>query len=178
MRRLASFFLAAYLVAIPRVHAAEGVAVSGLSLLGDSASGSHEYYSSNKENRFLIRVMLLGEVGATGIHYVPDNTTLLDLVALAGGPQSYLDETKIAVHHAPTKIQVQLPPPFEVRADELITNPKYFSFPLANGDTITISGPPKADPFLKTLNLIGAVVGTISGLATIYFLIPTIVSKR
>src|SRR5580704_1805588 len=57
-----------------------------------------EFYSSNHENRMLIRVQFWGDIGLAGIHYIPDNTTVLDLVGYAGGPGGVLEKSTITVN--------------------------------------------------------------------------------
>ena len=62
-----------------------------------AASGQSEFINSNKQNRLLIEVNMLSGVGKKGIHQVPDNTNLVEMVSLAGGPEEKADLSEVHV---------------------------------------------------------------------------------
>jgi hypothetical protein len=78
---------------------APGVPASGLSTseeLSGSARGN-EYISGNYPGAVLMPVNLWGAVHKPGIHHVPTQTDILNLVSYAGGPSERAELDRVAV---------------------------------------------------------------------------------
>ncbi|GAB4020668.1 MAG: hypothetical protein Fur0010_23460 [Bdellovibrio sp.] len=62
-----------------------------------SKSTGSIYYSPSIKGKVLIPVNVWGDVGRTGLHFVPADTTLIMGLSLAGGPGTHakLDEIKL-----------------------------------------------------------------------------------
>ncbi len=168
---LFTLVLAAFLLTQPMAaFANEGYSLLDSQSGGDSGGGAHadrEYYSSNKDNRFLIKVHLWGDIPLSGIHNVPDNTTLLDLIGYAGGPTGYLAESTITVTRV-AKEKDSYPQSVKVEGKELVSNNTYRNMPLKAGDVIYMEAPPKSDTLIRNLTIIGAVLGIITASAAVY----------
>src|SRR3989344_5337963 len=68
--------------------------VGGITNIG---GGQAEFKNSNRQNRLLIEVNMLSGVLNKGIHQVPDTTNLVDMVSLAGGPESNADLSEVHI---------------------------------------------------------------------------------
>ncbi len=58
-------------------------------------SAHSEYFNANRDKRLMVKVSLLSGVPKPGIHYIPDDTNLLDMLSMAGGILSYAKEDEI-----------------------------------------------------------------------------------
>ncbi len=130
-----------------------------------------EFFSSNREKRFLIRVHVWGDVGLAGVYYIPDNTTLLDVLGYAGGATGVLQNTQISLSRVfetrdpktkPTEQLVQL------EGGELVRRVDYRDMTLRNGDVIHLDSPPKADTFMRTLSIVSTFLGILTAGIGIY----------
>jgi len=59
--------------------------------------GANEYFASNPEGRIMIKVQVWGDIPLTGVHHVPDKTTLIDLLGIAGGPNGDIEDAEFTV---------------------------------------------------------------------------------
>jgi len=138
----------------------------------ESGEGNvREFFSSNRDKRFLIRVHVWGDVGLAGVYYIPDNTTLLDVLGYAGGATGVLKNTQISVSRIfesrdpktkPTESLVQL------EGEELVRRTDYRDMVLRNGDVIHLDSPPKSDNFIRTLSIVSTVLGILTAGIGIY----------
>lgn len=130
-----------------------------------------EYFSSNREKRFLIRIHIWGDVGSAGVYYIPDNTTLLDAVGYAGGASGVLKDTEITVSRVfeskegKSKASEQV---VRLEGDELVQRLDYRDMVLRNGDVIHLDSPPKVDNFMRTLSVVSTVLGILTASIGIY----------
>ena len=136
-------------------------------------SSLSEHYSSNRENRFLIKVQVWGDSSSTGIFYLPDNATIMDLVGLTGGPKNGIDRTVISLTatQPPTAARKDKPSLLKIEGREIIERADYRTFPLQNGDVIHIDSPADKDTFMRTLGIIGAILGTVSASLSLYLVL-------
>lgn len=135
-----------------------------------------EYFSSNREKRFLIRIHLWGDVGLAGVYYIPDNTTLLDAIGYAGGTTGVLSKSLIALNRVFERKDVKVAANQQtVRLDgtELMERVDYRDMVLRNGDVIHIDSPPKADNFMRTLGIVSTGLSIITAVIGVY-----LVTKR
>ncbi len=56
-----------------------------------------DYYLDGE--KLLIRVHIWGEIRNPGSYMVPDNTNIVELISLAGGPTEYADISKVRITH-------------------------------------------------------------------------------
>lgn len=128
---------------------------------------AREYYGSNRDRRFLIRVHVWGDTPLSGILYVPDDASLLDVVGLAGGPTGSFESAVVTLTRAePAKgVSREL----KVNGRELITDGKYRETKLGNGDVVYLESG-KSDAFLRTLTIASTVLTLISTAATLYLI--------
>ncbi len=145
---------------------------AGVSLLPQGTGNVREFYSSNPENRLSVRVHVWGDVGGTGIYYVPDNTTILDLMGYAGGPAGVLPKADINLTRINAGPDRPTRPYQTIRfnAEELIRE-DFRNLRVASGDVVYVEGVPKTDNLLRTLSIIGAVTGIISTSLTLYLIL-------
>lgn len=68
--------------------------------LAAGAALGQEEYGFQRDSRLLIEVHVWGEVNKPGLHRVPDGSTVLDAISLAGGPTQFASVSKIRLTHA------------------------------------------------------------------------------
>ncbi len=136
------------------------------SFSGQSA-GQAEYFNSNKDKRMLIRVNILSGVAKPGTHEIPDNTNLLDALALAGGFNQEADFSKVYLKRKSLQNKNQFET-MEFDVEEMIQD-KQIAYPaLQNNDTILIDPRPKTDQRMITaLTIIATTVSIIGGVILI-----------
>jgi len=132
-------------------------------------SSVREFYSTNRENRFLIKVHIWGDASQTGVYFVPDNTTMMDIMSLTGGPMGVFDKTVISLTatqpNPPKKERVT-----NLRIDgrDILEKAEYRNFVLQNGDVIHIDSPAASDTFMKSIGIISSVLGLVTTGLSIY----------
>jgi hypothetical protein len=181
-RVLYALVLVAYFLGFPAASFAAGG--GNFSLLDTPGGGpdnyiahDREYFSTNRENRFLIKVHVWGDVWLSGIHNVPDNSTLLDVLGFAGGPTGYLADSNITVTRAgmdkaKPKERERDPYPQTVKfeAKELVTNSSYRNMPLKDGDVIYLEAPPKVDTLSRNLTIVATVFSILATAGAVYLI--------
>lgn len=65
--------------------------------ISNAPSGQTQYAFKPVDERNLIPVRVMGEINKPGVHYVPRNANLLDLLGLAGGPTTEAEVSKISI---------------------------------------------------------------------------------
>jgi hypothetical protein len=166
LKHTALITLCAFVLAIP-VQAER----PAFSLLGKENGNVREFFSWNKDNRFVIRIHVWGDISLSGIHYVPDNSTLLDVVGYAGGPTGLLAGSKITINRF-SNTKDRKPEELEIQIDgkRMVSETKFRNYPVQDGDVIYLESPPKADNFMRNLAIISTVLGIISTSATLFIL--------
>ena len=161
-------FLASWVVTFAVVTALPGFgAEEGFSLMRPLGT-AREYYTSNKDNRFLIKVQVWGDSPLPGIHYIPDNTTLLELLGYAGGVGgSDYASSKITLAHTSLTAN-DGPSEMRVSGDDLFKKPDVRNTRLKNGDVIHIEAGGKSDTFMKTVGVISAILSVVAAAAALY----------
>lgn len=139
----------------------------GFSLLQKHPANVREFFSFNKDNRFVIRVHVWGDVPGSGIYYIPDNAKLLDVMGYAGGPMGVLKDSDVTIYRTAARDDKESRDPIEVSGSELLSD-SYRDMPLRDGDVIHWTVPPKVDHTMRTLTIISLVVGFISTTALVY----------
>lgn len=138
---------------------------------GEFRTSVREFYSSNRENRFLIKIHVWGDSPQTGIYYIPDNSTMMDIVGLTGGPMGIFERTVITVtptQAAPSK--KERPSIVKIEGREILDNAEFRTLPLHNGDVVHFDSPAKTDNLLRTLGIVSSILGVITAGASIYLI--------
>ncbi|MBI4925289.1 MAG: hypothetical protein HY843_05125 [Bdellovibrio sp.] len=84
IRYIAAFQIVSFTLFNTQVLAAGGVTLD-VNKDAKEATGHTEYFNANREKRMMIKISLLSGVPRPGIHHIPDNTNLVDMLSLAGG---------------------------------------------------------------------------------------------
>ncbi len=133
-----------------------------------------EFFSSNREKRFLIRVHIWGDVSAPGVYYLPDNATLLDALGYSGGSTGVLSKTEISLSRIydtreskDAKIAANQKT-VRIDGEELVEQVSYRDMVLRNGDVIHLDSPPKVDTFMRTLSIFSTFLGIITATISVY----------
>lgn len=131
------------------------------SFTGPSGSQA-EYFNINKDKRMTIQVNFVGGVVRPGIHHVPDNTHLLEAIALAGGVQPDSDPGKITIRRKRkdnAKFDTIRFDMGDILADRESPYPE-----LRNNDTVMIdSRSHTAENLIMGLSIVGSIVALVSG---------------
>lgn len=75
------------------------LAVLALLWLAAGMSLGQEEASFQRDARLLIEVHVWGEVNKPGLYRVPDGSTVLDAISLAGGPTQFASLSKVKLTH-------------------------------------------------------------------------------
>lgn len=131
------------------------------------SAGQAEYFNSNRERRMMIQVNILSGVARPGLHQVPDNTNIVDALALAGGLSADADFEKVFVKRKVSgeKARYQT---LEYDLTELVQDDKSAYPLLQNHDTVLIEQRSKTDQRLLTfLTILASTVGIVSGVVLV-----------
>ncbi|MBI4405892.1 MAG: hypothetical protein HY537_17165 [Deltaproteobacteria bacterium] len=135
-------------------------------------SNVREYFTSNPDGRFLVRVQLWGDIPLSGTHYVPDNTSLLDLIGYAGGTSGNFSNSKIFVRRIQgEKNQLfDTPSVTEIQGRNLLELGQMEKFRLKNGDIVVVETDKPSTTFMGTLTTVMTVTGAVTSFITLYLL--------
>lgn len=127
------------------------------------SAGQAEFFNSNSDKRMQIQVTILSGVARPGVHQVPDNTNLMDMLALAGGISEDADASKVLVRRR-SQVSKGSFDTLSYDVPDILTDNK-IAYPLIhNFDTIMVEPRPKTDQKLITaLTIVASTVGIISG---------------
>jgi hypothetical protein len=140
----------------------------------DSANGgaaARDYYSDNKRGRLLIPVQVWGDVQLSGTHHVPDDTMLIDLIGLAGGPQGSLKKTTIVVKRLVHTSSEIMPQVTQFTGESLLRDATANRFAMASDDMVYVEVDKSEDKLYKTLTMASVITGLVSSVLLTYFLI-------
>jgi hypothetical protein len=138
--------------------------------LDPNTSGQAEYFNSNRNKRMLIRINLISGVQKTGIHYVPDDTNLIDLISLAGGVTSGAEADDISVRREGKNGTETL----RIDLTQIISNSDLKVPTLMNNDTLFI---PESTNFRQNLMLQIGMITAILSLVSLSLSLYTTLSK-
>jgi hypothetical protein len=156
-----SALLAAALVAPP-------ARAAGLDPPGAAA---RDYYSDNRRGRLLIPVQVWGDVQLAGTHHVPDDTMLIDLIGLAGGPQGALKKTTIVVKRLVHTSKELSPQVTQFTGDSLLHDVSANRFALMSDDMVYVEVDKSEDKLYRNLTVASIITGLVSSLLVTYFLV-------
>ena len=74
---------------------------TGLGTAQDAAKFQKESFRMDASQQLLIEVHVWGEVNKPGSYQVPDGSTMLDVISVAGGPTQYAALTRVRLSHTP-----------------------------------------------------------------------------
>ncbi|MCB0356744.1 MAG: SLBB domain-containing protein, partial [Bdellovibrionales bacterium] len=124
------------------------------------------FYNQNNVD-ILVPVRLIGDVGKPGLYHVPQNTSMLTLLAISGGPGKSADVDKIKVSTMNGKSS-------EVSMKQLVSTESQYL--VNNGDVIYV--PQKDVTFdQNTVNAFTVISGVISVLLTGFLVAEQIKEK-
>ncbi len=75
------------------------IIILALGPLAVSAAFGQDDFSFQRDSRLLIEVHVWGEVNKPGLYRVPDGSTPLDAISLAGGPTQFAALSKVKLTH-------------------------------------------------------------------------------
>jgi len=127
--------------------------IGGLKNIG---GGQAEFKNSNRQNRLLIEVNMLSGVQSKGIHQVPDTTNLVDMVSLAGGPESNADLSEVHIKRRTKNGFATL----EYDLESLVQSKSAAFPPLEDGDVVMIERS-SAEKLYSALGIFGLSLGII-----------------
>ncbi len=133
------------------------------------AKGSSEYFSVNREGRLLIDVQVWGDVALPGIHHVPDNTSIVELLGFVGGAKGDLEDAKFRIRQKLADGQGFRT--VELRGEELLDSQKAAQTILKSGDIVYIEAKSDSDKFMSRMNVITAVASLITSVIVTLFLV-------
>lgn len=138
--------------------------VAAQSLDGDKAVSAREYFSTNTRGRLLVGIQVWGNVALSGIHHVPDDTSLPMLLGLAGGPTGPLSRTTVTYYEASEKAGTLR----QLKGADLYSPAAYRDFKLKSGDFVYVEVEPERDTLMRNLGIVSAVTGIVSAGLALY----------
>ena len=137
---------------------------TALAQMRDQQGGAREYFTTNAGRRLTVRVQVWGEVPLSGIHHVPDNTNLLDLISYAGGPKGSLDDATIVLRRP------QASESMTFTGEEFLQGDKARKVVVKAGDVVYVNID-RGDDFIENLTVVSTVTGVVSSLILTYLLV-------
>jgi polysaccharide export outer membrane protein len=162
MKKVIILFLVTYIIFCPGLNLAWAQQEEENKVTPRNA-GLDYYLAPGPDNQLLIKVNVWGEVLKPGLVEVPDNTDLLTLISVAGGPteNAKLSKVKIKRNFSQNKI-------LTVNVKDYVQNGKAEEIPMIKpGDTVIVPrksfhSVSKYITFLYNLAVIASVVKLIS----------------
>lgn len=131
--------------------------VGGISSI---TGAQNEFKNSNRQNRLLIEVNMVSGVQQKGIHQVPDTTNLVEMVSLAGGPESNARLSEVYVKRKTKGGYATL----EFDLEKLVTSPRIEYPQMQDGDVVMIERS-SMETWYTVLSILGVTAGiVVSGL--------------
>jgi hypothetical protein len=129
----------------------------------DAAGFQKESFRMDASQQLLIEVHVWGEVNKPGSYQVPDGSTMLDVISVAGGPTQYAALTRVRLSHAPGPVpRIQT-----VDLDRYLTRERAVLPPvLKPGDAVLV--PRNARSFWKDAV---SLIADIAVIVNVYYLI-------
>lgn len=128
--------------------------VGGLMNIG---GGQSEFKNSNRNNRLLIEVNMLSGVIHKGIHQVPDDINLVDMVSLAGGPEDRADLSEVHIKRKGKGGFSTL----SYNLEKLVESPTAGYPTLSDGDVVMIERS-SIDNWVTALGIVGVTLGIVA----------------
>ena len=116
--------------------------VHGQQLPEGLQAGGTSYYTFARPGQNTIQVLLLGDVGQTGLYKIGENIDLARLLALSGGTGDVRGRRRLSFGRGDTKIRLYRPANggreliFEAELDQLVSKSEYPD--LKSGDVIRV----------------------------------------
>lgn len=163
--------IATYLVLLTFSTQCFGVMINTDTLAAGKRSQS-EYFNTNLDSRLTVKVQIVGGVGSPGVYHLPDNSTLLEALSLAGGATNNADLSKVYVRrmvgNETKSFQYDLPSLMKDTSKPLPT--------ISNRDTILIE--PQSTQASTTLAMVATIMGIISSGLLAYVTINNITKNK
>ncbi|NCN27143.1 hypothetical protein GW915_06155 [bacterium] len=129
--------------------------------IGNAPSGQTQYSFKPVDERNLIPIRVIGEVGKPGVHYVPRNANLIDLLSLAGGPTSRAEISGITIRSVRSGTEEMIAIDGKKlfgRSKNLIAAPKLFPNDVVY---IPIDQPLISDDTARLVTVLGAIASAL-----------------
>jgi polysaccharide export outer membrane protein len=162
MKKIIILFLTAYIIFCPGLNLTRAQQQEENKAASRNA-GLDYYLAPGTDNQLLIKVNIWGEVLKPGIVEVPDNTDLLTLISMAGGPTENAKLSKVKIKRNFNQNKV-----LTVNVKDYVQNGKSEEIPMVKpGDTVIIPrnsfhSVSKYITFLYNLAVIASVVKLIT----------------
>lgn len=124
--------------------------------IANISGGEAEFKNSNRQNRLLIEVNVLSGVMQKGIHQVPDNTNLVDMITLAGGPEENADISSVHIKRRTKGGFAAL----EYNLEDIVKKPQTGYPPLEDGDVLMIDRS-SSQKWISGISIVGISLGII-----------------
>lgn len=133
-------------------------------------AAAREYYSSNPNRRLLVKVQVWGDVPLSGVHHVPDTTTLIELVGYAGGPGGELAKIRLTLRHAADagRAQVEDDAVKDLPGDELLTNAALARRTVKEGDVLYVRSDRSDETFMQHLSIVSTIVSIVASAVVVF----------
>lgn len=125
-----------------------------------------EFFASNRQKRFLMKVHVWGDVPQAGVYYVPDNATLLDVLGYAGGPLGLISSSDVTLNRMDAKSKVMESNTFP--GADLVMRPELRKDLAREGDVVFVDSPERTDQTGRILQIISVTAGILAAGAAIY----------
>ena len=152
-------FIAAILLPIFFVESAYAIDLRMIEDQKRSQRGQAEYFNTNKDQRFELRVNMVAGVQMPGIYHLPDNTNLLEAISLAGGTATNADLSNVYVKRPNQGGTFDT---YHYDLSKLVSNKDFKPPVIGDHDTILIETSNPSQTLIITLSIITTALGIIT----------------
>lgn len=144
---------------------------ASVSRAAEVGKGAMEYFTANPEGRLLAKVQVWGDVAIPGMHYVPDDTSLLTLIGIVGGPRGALSDARVKLHRESQKNNEKVVDILAFTGEEVLSSAAIGSMKVQSGDVLYVEATPASEGTMRTLTLVSALTGAIASVVLTFVLL-------
>lgn len=148
-------------VLLPLIFVHDAFAVD-LQLLDDRKGiqrSQAEYFNTNKDQRFEVKVNMVGGVQMPGVYHLPDNTNLLEAISLAGGTVNNADLSNVYVKRPTTGGTFET---FHYDLSKMVADKDQHLPPIGDHDTVLVETSNASQNWVLTLTILTTVLGIMA----------------
>jgi DNA uptake protein ComE-like DNA-binding protein len=118
-----------------------------------------EYFNTNKDQRFEVKVNMVGGVQMPGVYHLPDNTNLLEAIALAGGTVNNADLTNVYIKRPTTNGNFET---YHYDLSKMVADKEVHLPPIGDHDTVLVETSNSSQNWVLALSILSAALGVLA----------------
>jgi DNA uptake protein ComE-like DNA-binding protein len=118
-----------------------------------------EYFNTNKDARFEVKVNMVGGVQLPGVYHLPDNTNLLEAIALAGGTVPNADLSNVYIKRQEPNGTFET---FHYDVGKMVADKDVHLPPIGDHDTVLVETSNANQNWVLALSILSAALGVLA----------------